>query len=146
MTPEVRRARIIGIVELGLAIFVLFVFALASGSDADATLRLALPRETPIDWIINARTTGFVVAAILVALAATQLTRGFGSRANAVLGGAMVLFIVAFLAWAAAGQSFSLIGMLTSTVVLSVPVTLGGLTGVMSERVAIINILSLIHI
>ena len=140
MTPEVRRARIIGIVELGLAMFVLFVFALASGSDADATLRLALPRETPIDWIINARTTGFVVAAILVVLAATQLTRGFGSRANAVLGGAMVLFIVAFLAWAAAGQSFSLIGMLTSTVVLSVPVTLGGLTGVMSERVAIINI------
>ena len=33
----------------------------------------------------------------------------------------MVLFVLAFLGWAAAGQSFSLVGMLTSMVVLSVP-------------------------
>ena len=57
-----------------------------------------------------------------------------------VLGVGLLLFVFSFLAWAAAGKSFSLVGMLTSTVLLSVPVTLGGLTGVMCERVAVINI------
>jgi ABC-type uncharacterized transport system permease subunit len=140
--PEQRRARIIGIVELAMAAFVLFIFGLGEGSAADATLKLALPRDRfePIDWIVNPRLIGIVAAVVLLSLAGVQLTRGFGKRANLVLGVAMLLFIFSFLAWAAAGQSFSLIGMLTSTIVLSVPVTLGGLTGLMCERVAVINI------
>jgi simple sugar transport system permease protein len=52
----------------------------------------------------------------------------------------LVLFVFAFLGWAAAGKSFSLVGMLRSTVILSVPVTLGALSGIMCERVAVINI------
>jgi simple sugar transport system permease protein len=52
----------------------------------------------------------------------------------------LALFAFSFLTWAAADGSFSFVGMLTSTVVLSVPVTLGALTGLMCERVAVINI------
>jgi simple sugar transport system permease protein len=59
---------------------------------------------------------------------------------NLALAIGLGLFALAFLTWAAAGSSFSLVGMLRSTVILSVPVTLGALTGLMCERVAIINI------
>jgi simple sugar transport system permease protein len=52
----------------------------------------------------------------------------------------LFIFVFAFLAWAAAGKSFSLVGMLRSTVILSVPVTLGALAGILCERVAVINI------
>lgn len=141
-TPEERRARVVGAIELAMSVFVLFIFGLGEGSDQDATFKLALPRDRfePIDWTVNPRTVGILVAVVLAFMAGVQLTKGFGRRTNIVLGGAMLLFVFSFLSWAAAGQSFSLIGMLTSTVVLSVPVTLGGMTGLMCERVAVINI------
>ena len=53
---------------------------------------------------------------------------------------AFAFFVLAFLGWAAAGASFSLVGMLRSTVILAVPVTLGALSGLTCERVAVINI------
>ena len=52
----------------------------------------------------------------------------------------MGLFVLAFLGWATAGQAFSLVGMLASMVVLSVPITCGGLTGLVGERVGVVNI------
>jgi simple sugar transport system permease protein len=57
-----------------------------------------------------------------------------------VLGAGLVLFVFAFLGWAAAGKSFSLVGMLESTVVRAVPIGLGALAGVLCERVAVVNI------
>jgi len=47
---------------------------------------------------------------------------------------------MAFMAWAAAGSQFSLVGMLRSTVILAVVVVIGALTGLMCERVGVINI------
>ena len=48
--------------------------------------------------------------------------------------------VTCFLVWATAGKSFSLTGMLQATVVRAVPIALAGLAGVLSERVAVINI------
>ncbi len=108
----------------------------------DATFKLALPRDRfeSIDWTFDPRVVSIIIAVILAGLGVLQIVWGFGKRANLVLGLSMVLFVLAFLGWAAAGQSFSLVGMLTSMVVLSVPITAGGLTGLMCERVAVINI------
>jgi simple sugar transport system permease protein len=47
---------------------------------------------------------------------------------------------MSFLAWAAAGESFSFVGMLQDTVTRSVPITLGALGGILSERSGVINI------
>ncbi len=142
LTAEEKRARILGVVYFALAVFVLWVFTLGVDPDLDATFKLSLPRDrfADLEWVVNARLVGYVVTAILAGLGALQLTRGFGTRGNLVLGIGLLLFVLSFLSWAAAGKSFSLVGMLTSTVLLSVPVTLGGLTGVMCERVAVINI------
>jgi simple sugar transport system permease protein len=142
LTTEEKRARILGVVYFALALFVLWVFTLGVDPNLDATFKLSLPRDrfADLDWVVNARLVGYVVTAILAVLGGLQLTRGFGSRTNLVLGIGLLLFVLSFLSWAAAGKSFSLVGMLASTVLLSVPVTLGGLTGVMCERVAVINI------
>jgi ABC-type uncharacterized transport system permease subunit len=141
-TPEQRRARILTGVYLALSVFVLFAFAFADDASEDATFKLALPQDRfePIDLTFDPRIMAITVAVILAVLGVVQYVRGFGKWGNAVLGGALVLFTLAFLGWAAAGQSFSLVGMLTSMVVLSVPITAGGLTGLMGERVAVINI------
>jgi len=141
-TAEERRAAFVGLILIGLAAFVFWAFGLNVNGDLEATFRLALPtdRYTDIDWVVNTRTLAFVVAGIVGFLGGMQLRRSNVKRTNVMLAVGLVFFALAFLAWAAAGKSFSLVGMLRSTVILSVPVTLGALTGLMCERVAIINI------
>ena len=141
-TAEERRARITGVVLILLAAFVLWAFGLNVDGDLDATFRLALPtdRFTDIDWVVNTRLLGIVAAGILAFLGGRQLRTTNFKWTNVSIAVAMGLFALAFLGWAAAGESFSLVGMLRSTVLLSVPVTLGALTGLMCEKVAIINI------
>lgn len=137
---EIRRSRIIGIVYLLLAALVLVLFAI--GTEGDATFRLAADGdrfELP-NLVLSAAGLAYTVAAFLAFLGGIQLTRGFGKATNIVLGLAMALVALTFLGWAAAGKSFSLVGMLQLTVVKSVPITFGALSGVMCERVAVINI------
>lgn len=141
-TPaEIRRARIIGIIYLALAAFVLFVFAV--GTEGNSTFGLARAGdrfENFPDLVLPSAGLGYVTAAVLAFLGGIQLTRGFGKRSTLVLGIGLLLFIFAFLGWAAAGKEFSLVGMLQLSVLKSVPITFGALSGVMCERVAVINI------
>ena len=141
-TPEERRARIVGVALIVLAAFVFWAFGLNVAGDLDATFKLTLPtdRYAGIEMVINTRTLAFIVAGILAFLGGMQLRRSQMKRTNLALAIGFFLFAFTFLAWAATGKSFSLVGMLRSTVVLSVPVTLGALSGIMCERVAIINI------
>jgi len=141
-TPEERRATAIGVVLVLLAVFVFWIFGLGTESGVDATFNLSLPGERfqGIAWVVNARWLAFIAAAIVAYLGGFVLRRSNVKRTNLALAIGLGLTALAFLTWAAADQSFSLVGMLRSTVILSVPVTLGALTGLMCERVAIINI------
>ncbi|MEA9984461.1 MULTISPECIES: ABC transporter permease [Subtercola] len=51
-----------------------------------------------------------------------------------------VLFLFGFLAWAAAGQTLPVPGLLVGTVSLSVPLIFGAMGGVISERVGVVNV------
>lgn len=134
------RARFIGITLLLLAAFVALVFA--SGTEGDATFGLSRPLDTvqvePL--VVSASGLAWGVAVILAFFGAVQLTRGFGDKATLILGIGLLLFVVAFLGWAAAGKSFSLVGMLVSTMVKATPIALAALAGMISERSSIINI------
>jgi ABC-type uncharacterized transport system permease subunit len=137
LPAEVRRQRIIGVVYLLLALVVAFFFGL--GSEGDATFRLGEGGQD-LDLTFSASGMAWVTTTIFAFLAGIHLTRGMGRRTNVVLAFAFVLFAFAFLAWAAAGSSFSLLGMLRTTVSAATPIAFGGLSGVMCERVAVINI------
>jgi simple sugar transport system permease protein len=142
VTAEARRATIIGFVLLAMAAIVLWIFALGVEPGATSTFNLSLPtdRFQDLAWAVNARTLSLVAAVLLAALGAQRLRRGQLRWTNAVLGVGLVLFVLSFLAWAAAGSSFSLVGMLRSTVISSIVITLGALTGLMCERAGVVNI------
>ena len=135
-----RQARIVGWVLLALAAFVAGVFGL--DSEGDAAFRLSRPND-PLalpNLVVPAATYSYIVAAVLAFLGVRQLMRGGGRWTNVILGIGLFLVVTAFLAWATAGKSFSLTGMLQATMIRAVPIALGGLAGVLSERVAVINI------
>lgn len=141
-TPQERRATIVGTVLILLGVFVFWIFGLGVASGAQSTFNLSLPGEAVqgLTWAVDSRWLAFIVAGLLAFLGGLVLRRSHVKWTNLALAIGLGLFVLAFLTWAASGKSFNLAGMLRSTVVLSVPVTLGALTGLMCERVAIINI------
>lgn len=140
-TPaDIRRAKVIAIVYLLLAGFTLFVFG--TGSEGSTTFVLSRPTDSISlpDLTVSGSTVGYVVAAILAFLGAQQWMRGFGSKTNLVLAIGMGLFAFSFLAWAASGESLSLLGMFQEAIKRAVPITFGAISGVLCERTGIINI------
>ena len=129
-----------GALLLAMAALVAGVFGLESSGNA--TFRLALGGDLVAlpDIVVPAEPYAFVVAALLAFFGARQFVRGAGRRSAVYLGIGLFLAVTAFLVWATAGKSFSLTGMLEATVVRAVPIALGGLVGVLSERVAVVNI------
>ncbi len=133
---------IYGVVTLLAA--VLFLLA-ASGGEAVFRLSsegdlIQLPEVT-----LDGRATGIVVVVALAAItvAAALLVR---ARRRVPLWLTVVfaiLFVIGFLAWAAAGAKTHVIpmpGLLAGALSLSVPLIYGAMGGVISERVGVVNI------
>jgi len=139
---SIRRARVLGIVFMALGFAAAWWFGFGSESGLDSTFGLN-GRGSEIELApltLPSRETSLLLAAICVFLGAIQLTRGFGKKANLILGLVVGCFIFAFLIWAARDDSLNLLGMLQSTLLRSVPITLGALAGLLCERSGVINI------
>ena len=137
-----RRRVTIGVLLVALGGAMIVLFGAGSGAGQESTFGLN-PRDPAIsipDLTVPSRATGYVLGLVCAAIGGVQLARGFGRRAYLVLGVVIVLFVFAFLAWAARGTSFSLLGMLESTVLRATPLTLGAMSGVLCERAGVINI------
>jgi simple sugar transport system permease protein len=91
------------------------------------------------DVLAPSATTLYFFALVSVFVGGWQLARGF-RRVNLVLGVVAILFVLAFLTWAARGRSLNLTGLLESTLLRAVPIALAALSGVLCERCAVINI------
>ena len=135
-----RQARIAGVILILLALLVLFVLDVSGG--AVATFKLSRPTDAiPLgDLVVPGGPFNYVAGALLAFLGVRQFLRGGGRWASLSLGVGLAIVVLAFLVWATAGKSFSLSGMLQATMVRAVPIALGGLAGVLSERVAVVNI------
>ncbi len=137
-TGKRRQSRIVGSLLILLALFVVLILN-ASG---DATFRLSRPTDPFAlpNLIVPAEPFTYVAAAILAFLGSRELVRG-GTRWTSIsLGIGLAVLVMAFLVWATAGKSISLTGMLQATMVRAMPIALGGLAGVLCERVGVINI------
>jgi ABC-type uncharacterized transport system permease subunit len=135
-----RQALIVGWLLLGLAILVAGVFGIESQSVA--TFRLSFPGDAFAvpSLIVPSAPYAYTVAALLAFFGVRQFLRGGARWSSWILGIGLFLAVTAFLVWATDGKSFSLTGMLQATVVRAVPIAIGGLVGVLCERVAVINI------
>ncbi|HEX9124134.1 MAG TPA: ABC transporter permease [Actinomycetota bacterium] len=142
---SITRARILGIFFLLMAVAIALLFGLGASGGIQTRFGLNQTGTGTTAWripdlVVPSRATAFLLAAVCAFLAGAQLTRGFGKRTNLILGVVVFLFIFAFLTWAARDRSLNLLGMLESTLLRSVPITFGALSGVLCERTAVINI------
>ncbi|MGH6926372.1 MAG: ABC transporter permease [Propylenella sp.] len=137
-----RQTKIVAGLLIILAVFVAGVFGLGSAGEGEAVFRLTRPNDPlPLpDLIVPAAPYSYLVAAILAFFGMRLFLRGGARWSSILLGIGFLLVVTSFLAWATAGKAFSLTGMLQATMVRAVPIALGGLAGVLSERVAVINI------
>lgn len=132
-----------GIVEILVAIFLLVVFA--SNLAAETMTKFVMtPGGITVgkmaDWIIPSRLTIYILAGICLVIGLYQLIRGFGKATNLMVGLVFLILIFSFLTWQASGKSLNLAGMLSSAVLLAVPITLGAFSGILSERAGVVNI------
>jgi len=129
---------------MGLIAFIVFVFLGVLGRPANVSFQLSGPKELfqlgSID--VNSQFLGTISGVILVLISSVV---AFQVKNNvkvsiwfSMLFGAISL--VALLGWLAADNVVPVAFILGAALVLSVPIALGAMSGVMSERVGVVNI------
>lgn len=143
ITHREKRTRVIyGVTLLLVGLFIYLIFGLNSQAGLQTTfgINLAGSQATTVpDLVLPTQLTVTILAGISVFFGAFHLARGVKST-GMLVGVIAFTFVFAFLTWAAQGKSFNLTGMLSSSLVRSVPIALAALCGVISERSAVINI------
>ncbi|MDQ0424342.1 MULTISPECIES: ABC transporter permease [Cellulomonas] len=149
---EVVEPRLVTVVSRKVPVVLAVVTALFAlllalrAREGDATFRLSssgdLVALPSID--VPGTATGWVAVVLMALLAAFAFLRVAGRRkvpgwVSAVFA---VLFLVGFLAWAAAGSpnDVPLVRVIGGSVLLAVPIVFGALGGVIGERVGVVNI------
>ena len=138
-----QRALTYGIIFLVVGLFIFLVFGLTAEPGQVSTFELDVRGETlalPVGNLnLPSRTVVNALAIICAFVGGWQLARGF-RNANLALTGVAGAFVLAFLVWAARGDSLNLTSLLRSSLLRAVPIALAGLSGVLCERCAVINI------
>ncbi|MEJ1991660.1 MAG: ABC transporter permease [Maritimibacter sp.] len=135
---KARQARIAGVALILLSLLVLFVLDVEGG--AMATFKLARIKGELPNLVVPGAPFNYAAGAVIAFLGVRQFLKGGGRWTSLSLGAGLFILVLAFLVWATAGKSFYLTGMLQATVVRAMPIALGGLAGVLCERVAVVNI------
>ncbi len=140
----ITRERVLGGLFVLAGLLILLVFARTAEPDqvtkfilnpGRATVAIRLP-----PWTVPTQTTLYLLAGFCLAAGLAQLARGLGKWLNLIFLFVFLAFVFSFLVWAARGKSLNLVGMLQATLQRSVPIALGGLSGVLCERAGVINI------
>ncbi len=132
-----------GVIEILVAVFIYLAFTAKMASDTLTTFVMTpggLDVGKMADLIVPTRITLIILSVFCLIIAGIQLIKGFGKLTNLMVGLVFLAFIFGFLSWQAAGKSLNLAGMLSSSVLLAVPITLGAFSGILCERAGVVNI------
>lgn len=136
------RQRVMGVLFLLVAVLIFGVFSRGLEPGLITTFKM-MPGGSAVeveDWVLPSTATINTLGFLSAALGAYQLARGFKKWTNVVLGLVSAFLVFAFLSWAAAGQSLNLAGLVNSSLVKAVPLTLGAMAGILCERSGVVNI------
>ena len=100
-------------------------WAAPSGLDATFVFSRADDAVQIPDLTVPARATGIVLGVVIIALGALLVAGVLRRRIYLVFGIGLALFVVALLAWAARGDTISIIGLLDGTLFRATPLALG---------------------
>lgn len=127
-----------------LGILAVVFFALVPGGGRTTTFRISTASDLfQIDPVaVGSKPAALVLGLIALALAgvswwAAANRRKLGWWLPALFG---VVWVLAFLCWAGADKTIPLTGLLSGALFLSVPLVFGSMSGILCERVGIINI------
>jgi ABC-type uncharacterized transport system permease subunit len=138
------RQRVMGVLFILLGVAIWFFFSREMAADVQTKFVMTPGGSTVTlpDIILPSLTSLSVMAVLSVILGAIQLVKpgGFGRYTNWVLALVVGLFVLAFLTWAAAGKSLNLAGLINTSLLKAVPLTLGALSGILCERSGVVNI------
>ena len=142
-TSNTRKRLISGAIMIAVGLLMLLLFGrnLEAGQQATFGLTPAFGSQAiPIpDLTLPVGPAIYALSIITVFFGAWEMARGIKSK-GWLLSIIAFCFVAAFLIWATRGKSFSLIGVLSSSLVRATPIALAALCGVISERAAVINI------
>ena len=128
----------------GLGALIWWLFARVAASDATTKFVMTPSGSAATfpDLSLPTRLTLYilVVLPLIVAVLQAVLKGGFRSRTNLILFLVAGMFVLAFLTWGASGKSINLGGLLKTSFVKAVPLTLGAMAGILSERAGVVNI------
>ncbi|MGH9075661.1 MAG: hypothetical protein ACRDZQ_16320, partial [Acidimicrobiales bacterium] len=141
----VTRARGVSIICVGLGLVMVLVFGLGTAAGRVARLELSGVGGPTFAFVpalpVPVRPVSYALGALSIVLGLVGAGRDTSRRAsNRILGASIVAFCFSLIAWSAAGKSMSLIGLGQGTMVSSIPLILGALSGILFERSGVINI------
>lgn len=133
-----------GVFFLAVALVIFGLFALNTTSEMTTTFGMNPGARTNAprigDWVLPTQNTLWFLSIVVAFIGGWQLAKGFNKWLYATLLVVSLIFVFAFLVWAARGISMNLLGMLSASLIRATPIAFGALSGILCERAGVINI------